>query len=200
MKILVVSEGPSELGVSPDSSSLVALANRMISQEDIDFDCRRVSDPAVHTHRQLGKHAEYEKRALLWIRLAERESFDALIFVIDQDGKKERETGIENAQIHMHFSLPRAMGVAVRSYDAWMLADEVAISSVLDRKVSRQKQPELLKNPKKDFNSLLNNDDKIGPTEIYFKVATETDLDKLAERCPKGFAPFRSRVEALAQE
>ena len=110
MKVLVVAEGPSELGSSPDTSSLVALAKRMINEENVDYACRKVSDPAVRTHRRQGKHANYEKRALGWVRFAEREEFDALVFLIDQDGHSERETGIENAQSHVHFTLRRAMG------------------------------------------------------------------------------------------
>lgn len=198
MKILVISEGPSELGASPDTSSLVQLTKRLISDDEIDFTCRRVSDPAVHIHRPRGKHADYERRALGWVRFAERERFDALVFVIDQDGKSERQTGIENAQTHSHFSLPRAMGVAIRTYDAWFLADERALTSILGHEIKRQKQPERLKAPKDVVQKLLSEQDGSGAAKFYFELAGIVDLERLTERCPKGFAPFRSRVESLS--
>jgi hypothetical protein len=121
-----------------------------------------------------------------------------LVFVIDQDGQKKRETGIENAQNHYRFTISRAMAVAIRSFDAWMLADEVALSNVLGDTVQRQKDPETIKEPKElrdEINDASSRE--FGLADFYFQVAKVIDLDCLKERCPQGFGPFRARVENL---
>ena len=197
MKVLVVSEGKHELGPESNSSPLVELTRRMLNRE-AEFERMKVSDPVVRRHFVHGKSTDYEKRAMGWVRYAQRHGYNALVFVIDQDGQKKRKTGIENAQNHTHFVMPRAMAVAIQSFDAWMLAGEVALSKVLGGNVQRQKDPELIQNPKRvceKINAASPRD--FGLTEFYCQVAKVIDLNRLRERCPSGFGPFRTRVEKL---
>ncbi|MCH7688725.1 MAG: hypothetical protein IH899_18925 [Planctomycetes bacterium] len=197
MKVLVVSEGKHELSPESDSSPLVELTRRLMNQ-NADFVREKVSSRKVRIHCPHGKSAAYEKRALGWIRYAQKEGYNALVFVIDQDGQKKRKTGIENAQIHTHFVIPRAMAVAIQSFDAWMLADEGALSEVLGGNVQRQKDPELIKEPKIECEKINNESPRnLSLTEFYFQVAKVIDLDRLRERCPDGFGPFRVRVENM---
>ena len=133
-----------------------------------------------------------------WVRYAQRHGYNALVFVIDQDGQKKRKTGIEIAQIHKHFVIPRAMAVAIQSFDAWMLADEVALSKVLGDNVQRQKDPETIKQPKPVCEKINNESLRdLSLTEFYFQVAKIINLDSLRKRCPCGFDKFRTRVEEL---
>ena len=70
-----------------------------------------------------------KKRALGWIRLAEREDYDAIILVID---KMVTRKGNSNSTEPRKISeLPRALGVAIKTFDV-MLADEQALSEVLE--------------------------------------------------------------------
>ena len=199
MKILVVSEGKDELGTDVDSSALVALVRRELGDEP-KISLEPVSNQKFGIHKPPGKAAAYEKRALACLRFAEREGFDALILVIDEDGQQERRTGIENAQKHASFQLPRAMGIAIRTFDTWMLADEVALSKVLNTNVQRQKDPETIKNPKKHCKKILSDTGPdFGLSEFYRRLVAIIDLEKLSDRCQNGFAPFRNRVEALSE-
>ena len=92
----------------------------------------------------------------------------------------------------------RALGVAVRSFDAWMLADEQALTTALGYTVSRQSEPEAIRNPKELCARLLQKSAKtLTQTEMYEAVAKAADTDTLQERCPHGFAPFARRVREL---
>jgi len=197
MNVLVVSEGKHEYGTAEYDGALVELTRRTI-RSDARFTREKVSSQKVHIHRKAGKHKEYEKRALGWIRYARNQGFDALVFLVDQDGQQERETGVKKAQNHDGFSLPRAMGVAIRTFDAWMLADEQALTKALGDTIQRQQAAESIKDPKGVCERLRDNSSQnMGLTKLYSQIAQTLDLDLLNERCPRGFAPFRKRVQQL---
>ena len=131
-----------------------------------------------------------------WVRFAEKEKFDAIILLVDQDKSPARREGLDAAQINQRCSLPRAMGLAVKTFDAWMLADEVAISNAIDKTVMRQRSPEAIKDPKQVLHSLIDGASE-SRTSVYLLIAESTNLDTLCERCPEGFGPFRSRLTSL---
>ena len=201
MRVLVVGEGKHELTDENPSSPLVELVRRMLPA-DVEFHREKVSSPKVRTHRLRGKaEAAYEKRALAWLSYATRESFDALILLIDHDGEADREKGIERAQNDTRMPLRRAMGVAIRTFDAWMLADNVALGQALDCSVPVQRSPEGVRDPKSVCKRLQSDSAcELGLTEVYFRVARVVDLDRLKTRCPRGFGPFANRVGMLGQE
>jgi len=166
-----------------------------------EFSCtrRKVSDRVVQQVAFHGKSANYEKRLLLWLRYAEREGFNGLVLVVDEDGEADRRKGINKAQSHTKFStLPRAFGLAVRSFDAWMLADEQALTHVLEKTIDCSRDPEEIPDPKNDCKTLLDTQSQpFSQTDFYTKIAEVADLDKIARRCPKGFASFRAAVENI---
>lgn len=197
MKVLVVSEGPHELGDNDTKGALIVLTSRLLD-EDVTFDREKVSSPRVRVHRQPGRGRGSEKRALAWIRFAEREGYDAIILVIDQDEDTDRKQEFERAQQHTLFLLPRALGVAIRSFDAWMLADEQALSHVLEMNIDLPPNPEAERDPKGRCEELRKNANaQLSPREMYSEIAKRTDTAKLEARCPNGFAPFAGRVRAL---
>jgi hypothetical protein len=118
MRVLLVSEGAHEFGKKKVEGALQVLTRKLMNK-DVDFECEKVSSSNVHLHP--GKADGYTRRALGWIRYAERKGFDALVLVIDQDGQKERGRQLQSAQEDLRLPLPRAMGVAIRTFDAWML-------------------------------------------------------------------------------
>jgi len=190
MKALIVSEGPHEL-----SGAIESLARRLtLKLTGCDHDC--VSSPDVHTHS--GKGKGYFKRAVAWLLEAKRRGYDAVVLVIDEDGKSERSKQISEAQESQLATLSRAMGVAIRSFDAWILADEAALTSVLQLPIPRQPSPEAIKNPKQVCTTLRNQSSKeIALRDMYREVLLAADLTVLEERCPKGLAPFAARVRSL---
>lgn len=199
MRVLIVSEGVHELGDDNLDGALVTLSSRLLNG-NVSFDRERVKSPRVRVHLQPGRGDGYEKRALGWIRLAEREEYDALILVIDQDGRRERKQQFDRAQDDLRLSLPRALGVAIKTFDAWMLADEQALSEVLETHINPLPNPESEGDPKGKCES-LRDEARSQPSlrEMYAMIARRADLERLEVRCPNGFAPFAQRVRALTE-
>jgi hypothetical protein len=132
---------------------------------------------------------------------AARRGFDGLILIIDQDNQPERGVEIKNSQEDRHVSISRALGVAVQTFDAWMIADENALTHVLGIVVAQQKSPEQLSDPKNLCAFFLNKSRiGLGQSEMYARVALLVDVLKLEERYPLGFTPFATRVRNMSRE
>ncbi len=190
MKTLLVGEGPSELG-----GALQHFVERL-SPTKMTIDHERVSRRDLHSHH--GKGKGYFKRALRWMIEVRKRGYDAVVLVIDEDGKSERVKEFDDAQDYRDVAIRRALGVAIRTFDAWILADEKALSAVLECNVDRQRNPEAIADPKSICRILH---DESGATarvsQMYSAVAAAADVAALAKRCPKGFAPFADRVRTL---
>lgn len=191
MKVLLVSEGKHE-----DAGALDSLVRRLLSGEaEVIQD--RVSRSDLHVHH--GKGPGYFKRAVAWMREAQRQGFDALVLLIDEDHRPERITEITHAQAELRVvQVRRALGTAIHAFDAWMLADERCLSHVLDCTVQRQPDPEATADPKSACKALLrDSQSEMSQAQMCAAVAAAMDLATLEERCPRGFAPFAQRVRAL---
>ena len=141
------------------------------------------------------------KRAVRWLKEAEDREADALILLIDEDGRPETITEIRDAQGYHESQLARALGVAIRTFDAWMLADERALSEVLGCTVNRQPDPETIHEPKETCKELLADSDKqISQREMYAQVAAKIDMGVLCARCRSGFEPFAAHVRSVFQQ
>jgi Domain of unknown function (DUF4276) len=190
MKILIVSEGIHEL-----EGALANLVERLTGGSHT-FDTRFFKD--IPTAKLHGKGPRLRKRAVQWMRQAEDESFDAIVVIIDEDGKKDRCDQFEQAQNEGEVSIARALGVAVQKFDAWMLADEKALSKVLGANVDRQQNPEDIREPKEVCKGLRNSHQlDCSLRDFYHRIAENADLDIVKERCPRGFQPFAERVGTL---
>ena len=197
MKILLVSDGPHDLGPNFMDGALERLTRKLLRRDAI-FTAIKVSDPSVKTHRLKGKGGGTEKRVRMWIRRAQIDGFDAIILVIDRDKEAERIQQVKNVQEDENVTFPRALGVAIVRFDAWMLADEQAIGKALGCQIDAQKAPESNRDPKSDLRSLQRQSEfDSGLPQLYALIAQRARIDHLKHRCPKGFAPFAQRVEAL---
>lgn len=147
--------------------------------------------------RQHGKGAGYVKKAAAAVAEAREEGFDAVVFLIDEDGDPERSQQMSAAQEGYSGDavFPRAFGVAIRSFDAWMVADEAAMAKALARTIDCQKSPEELKSPKEVARSIVA--ESMSLREFYAEVSRWVRIDHLEDRCPAGFAPFAQRVRSL---
>ena len=192
MKVLVVSEGKHE-----QSGALENLLKRLGGAYAA-FEFDRVSNNAIHTYH--GKGKGYFKRAVRWLREAENRQVDALVFLIDEDGKSERIEQVRDAQASLISQLRRAMGVAIRMFDAWMLADEKTLTQVLDYCINRQPDPERIRNPKQVCADLLAHSPiQMSQSEMYASVSLGIDIKVLSKRCPSGFEPFAKSVRKIFQ-
>jgi hypothetical protein len=219
VKVLIVAEGKHER-----SGSLETLVRRLMTHEiaveidDVDRDLTylerlRQLTPGIvvefdDAHRDLPNLArlhrggfDYFRKALLWVLEAQKRNCDAIILLIDRDRHPARIKGIHEAQERLSppTILPRALGVAVREFDAWMLADEVALSKVLGRTINCQPSPEGMTDPKSVCEQLRDEtpDCEFGLAEMYALVAAKIRLEILEKRCPAGFKPFSERIRAL---
>lgn len=190
MKVLLVGEGPNEL-----DGALETLVRRLgLADAEIDTDQVKCSD--IHAHH--GKGQGYFKRAVRWILEAKKRGYDALVLVIDRDNRPERLQEFERAQQQYPPAIRRALGVAIRTFDAWMLADERALTKVLGCAVSRQQNPETIAKPKDLIREILDTSDQsMATSEAYAAIANLVDMHVLETRCKRGFAPFAGRVREL---
>jgi len=187
MRVLVVAEGKHERG-----GALENLLKRLAG-DTATFEFDRVANKEIHTFH--GKGQGYFKRAVRWLLEAEKRRVDALVFLIDEDGQRERVAQIGDAQNSSMLQLSRAMGVAIRTFDAWMLADEGTLTRVLGSQIGRQRDPENIRDPKTVCVGLLaDSSAPMAQTEMYARVANQADITVLSARCPSGFAPFAARV------
>lgn len=192
MRVLLVSEGKHE-----ESGALESLVLRTATKiQACEF--AKVSRDDIHTHR--GKGQGFTKRALRWLLEARKRNFDALVLVVDEDGCSERIRELTEAQNHqlVAANFPRALGIAIRSFDAWMLADEKALSVVLGCVVPTQSSPEEQRDPKSRCSALLaDRSSPFSQSGFYARVAEVVDLEQLMNGCPKGFGVFAARLKSL---
>ena len=96
----------------------------------------------------------------------------------------------------------------MKKIEAWLLADERALRTATgDNSIQRQPAPEsLASRDKRSMNNakyrLQQFISKARPADatlskVYADIALAADLGTLAERCPKGFAPFADDVRRL---
>jgi len=195
VRVLLVAEGQHERGKEDRDGALETLVRRL-HQDIIQCDLDRVSRKDIHAHH--GKGQGYFKKALRWIREAEKRGYDAIVLVIDQDNAPERVQEITRAQNEPPITLRRALGVAIRTFDAWILADTQALTRVLGYAVSPQHYPEDVSDAKGVCTQLLGKSPMaMSQSEFYAFVAREADMSTLERQCSKGFAPFAQRVRSL---
>lgn len=191
MRTLIVSEGKHERG-----GALKTLVCRLAVPRELECDQDRLARDDIHAHH--GKGQGYFKKAVRWMLHAEKLAYEAIILVVDEDGKSQRRDESDRAQALGLATIRRALGVAIRKFDAWMLADEQALSGALEITVDRQPDPEGIHDPKTHCQQLLRgNDCTMSQTQLYSRVADLANLERVAQRCPMGFRPFAQRIREL---
>lgn len=192
MKLLIVSEGKHEL-----TAALPTIVSRLTGIVE-HFKVMKVSDPPLRVHPAKGPGCF--KKAVRCLLYATENGYDALVLLIDQDDQPDRRRQLSDAQDQLRLTtIPRAMGVAVVTFDAWMLADEQALSAVLSRQVQRQPDPERIRNAKAACAELRDAaNSQLSLTVLYAELTKVIDLTVLASRCPSGFEPFAHRLRGMA--
>ena len=195
MRVLIVSEGAHELGKAEHERPLGILVERLRGHH-VSCDSITVRHPGlVRVH---GKGEGMFKKAVACLRYAERQGYEAVVLVIDQDDDVSRRKQLERAQEDAHFEVRRAMGVAIRTFDAWMVADEKALSEALNAVVQTQPNPEEMADAKAICRGFCDEHGyESGLTGLYAAMAEKARLEVLEERCGDGFGVFARRVRGM---
>lgn len=139
MRVLVVVEGKHE------SDGAVRALIKQLRHDLIDLEFDKLANATTRVH---GTGRGYFKKAIGWMREARKRGFGAVILLVDRDQVGERLNEITDAQNHTSIcDIPRALGVAVEAFDAWMLADQQALSGVLGVNIQTQPDPESIAHP-----------------------------------------------------
>jgi len=198
MKVLIVSEGKHELGNEHRDQSLAALRTLVCRVVGQDLQCDLDTVRNVGRHITGGKGDRFKRKAIECMKQAEKRGYDAMVFLIDEDGDVDRRRQLDMAQEYVGIGIRRAIGLAIRTFDAWMLADETALSNALSARVQRQPDPEDIKDPKSHCRK-LREDLGLGwgLTDMYEQIARIADLAIIEKRCPRGFGNFADRLRGL---
>lgn len=209
MRVLVVGEGPTEIGDAQEESEhadgygfLPVIVRRLLgAQERDEFRGLNVKDRRLRAHVIRGKSKKLSKVVVAASRLAHHDGFDAVVVVIDRDAKpnERRRQALEKGREAAagDYDVSVAVGVAIEEIEAWMLADETAIAGALGvENVPQQRAPEKDKDPKRTLNELLEVQNTAGVSRRAFvqRIAAQARIDELRRRCPKGFGMFADDV------
>ncbi|HMO27474.1 MAG TPA: DUF4276 family protein [Tepidisphaeraceae bacterium] len=198
MRVLVAGEGESEIGPTRADearrAALGVLIRRLLHPVVLSIEytsIKRIQPPR-------GKGGAFEKKAIRLLEEAEARGFDAAVFLIDRDGpaNRERQLQLDAAQQTTRHTLGRAFGVAIEAFEAWLLADETAITLVSQNRCSRQPDPQATRDPKSALEQLLGVIQ--GKRTLYPLLAEQAKLDVIIDRCPDGFGVFADRVRRLS--
>jgi len=207
--VAVFGEGPGELGhvrdrpLRPDElPALPQLIHRLLETNTaVTYTCSLFKD-VKHVH---GRGKKFAKKVVAVIRQAARMGHAAAVIVIDRDREadKERIEALREGRDSLNGPGHRAcaVGVAVETFDAWMIADPAAIQQAGGDSGKSVAQPESLAgkpgskdDPKMVAAEAFGLSKGVGLADKYAKAAAVADLETLAKKCPKGFRPFAEEV------
>lgn len=208
MKILVVSEGARDVGVDDASDGAVAVLVRRVLEQQIgrslsEVEVVRARLPRVH--RLSSTVSGYARKVQLAIVEAQAQECTAVAIVVDRDGPRNRgrlqllldgrDTAASNG---LDLAESTALGIAVETVEAWLLADIKAINDACraGEPADECADPERTwgpkgseRHPKAKFLSLIDS-----PRTAYEAVASGVRLDILEKRCPEGFGRFAEEI------
>ncbi len=122
-------------------------------------------------------------------------SIDKALVIRDADNKDPGEliNRMQSKISSRHYPFPVKLLVVVQELEAWLLADESAVSVVTGKKAPKIQNPEKLSDPKQRLKNVLS-DAKISYTdEISRQIAANANVDTIEARCPS-FREFRQAV------
>ena len=204
-KILVVGEGNNEIGpfdewgqerAGPGKSPLANLVDRILGDGDRTYCCKSFKDATFRAHG--AKTRGLMKRAEKVIFHARRNGFDGCVILIDKDRNTTNDTLRPLEQASENLADRCAVGVAVETFDAWMICDPNAVKAMGGDKSHCHPQPERLQGTEASGNHPKSHAKRcfpgMGLTDAYCLVATKIDLDHLKKQCPQGFGAFEKEV------
>ncbi len=122
-------------------------------------------------------------------------NLDKALIIRDADNKGPGEliNRMQSKISNRHYPFPVKLLVIVQELEAWLLADEDAVSAITGKKAPKTQNPEKLSDPKQRLKNVLS-DAKISYTaEIARKIAARAKIEILESHCPS-FREFREAV------
>jgi hypothetical protein len=221
VRLLLVSEGALDVGTSGRGGpaneegderrgAVSVLVRRVLAEKfgrDIaDHEIERAVLPRVHA--QSDQVSGYPRKVMLAIKEAAARRCTSVAIVVDRD---RTPGGSRLAQLREGRALSEgsgeplaqgtALGVAVETVEAWLLADEKALNDALGLApptpaIAGPEEldggPKTESHPKNVFRKLVKRGTSAG--EPYDGVAERVRLELLERRCKLGFAPFAEEV------
>jgi len=214
--IYVFGEGPHEIGRLDDETlsedalpALPQLVRRLLPADcDVRFKCRPIKD--ISTHQVRGVGPSYRKKVSGAVRKACQAGATAAVIVIDRDRQNDRDRIGQlqegRGSLDPGAYIPCAVGMAVETFDAWMIADADAMSAAMNgAQVQAHPSPESLGgtearggHPKTYAAEQLGGGQGLG--EKYAVIAQHVHLGRLEAACPQGFRPFAREVREKLTE
>jgi hypothetical protein len=126
-------------------------------------------------------HAQTLRQLLTWPLPESRP--DIAVVLVDRDGDRERERFLLQTIEDMQTLPVRVIGVAAEEFEAWLIADHVALGAVIGSTIDMTQDPESMKpGEAKAFlaSCLVAHAD---PAEARRQLARSLDLGTIARRC-----------------
>jgi hypothetical protein len=198
MRVLLISEGPHEGNPDDERPQALRCLAQQVLPAEATYEWLNVRD-LPRGNPLPGKGGGHFKLGLKALWHATRQQFQAVVLVTDADGRHERLAQFEQAQASDRFVIPRAFGIAVEAFDAWIPADHQALAQAFQRNVGLQSSCESIRQPKEICRNLIREHGWAGgQSEFYETVCRCVNLQTIANRSPRGFAPFLERLQNLA--
>ena len=120
---------------------------------------------------------------------------DCAIVIRDADHKNPRDliARMETRISGRHYPFSRHLLVIVQELEAWLLADDEALSSVTGRPQHRIPNPETVNDPKARLEKILSDAEIVYTAEVARRIAAAASADVLSVRCPS-FRRFKDAV------
>ncbi len=226
MKMLLVSEGPADVGSlrdlpgeNPDRGerlgAVTVLVRRVLTENlgvsESDLTIER--GYLARVHERSDRVSTYERKIRLAIVEATTRNCTCVSVVIDRDGERnssrlgQMRGGVKAAeQEGLALAYRTALGVAIETVEAWLLSDESAINNALNPDpIQNACAPEKLsgkagtaEHPKARFLGAVGRARR--PRDApHDAVARLIRLELLEQRCPLGFAPYLKELRLLAR-
>ena len=226
IRILVVGEGPADVGSDRGLGAFGEQAEgrigavRVLVERLLASTLGRNPPPMEFQGERLSaigrRHVAsgYEGKVVAAITEATSRRCTALAIVIDRDGTDGNrrwsllEKGRAEARARgLALADKAAIGVAIETVEAWLLADVLALNEALalDPPAGQTETPEGLdgaasspRHPKTVLRDLIARSPVKGTSPLE-AIARRARLEVLGDRCPKGFAGFARDVRAMCR-
>jgi hypothetical protein len=215
MRIAFLSEGATEVGFAPGARAsdpwgrdflLKTLVERILGAEG---NIQALQDKAL-PYLAGNPAGRLCRQAAVFVRECVREGAEAAVVLVDRDRtrgtRRLRDLTAQRQKLReRNLSIPFAVGVAVETIEAWLLADEMALCDVLGLPNPSEPMPSpetwcgkpgTPDHPKSVLGEYLSQaaDGVVSFRDRAIAIAERANLDVVAARRPQGFARFREDV------
>ncbi len=235
IRIGLIAEGEAELGASipyikpEDGGKIIdrdkeGALHTLIRREltnlglpDCDFVQRHPSIRENQKKKLRTGHSILDPKYLAQVVIAWKpEEVDMIVIVVDADDKLEQRkidlqralNKIRNNHLDVNdnpISDRSAGGLAIKTFDTWLLADTKTVSRLLNAELGEQENIENLDSTKDILEKSIAESDYLSeessnqrPLQIKWKLAHEIDLDVMKICCPLGYNTFVQELKTAA--